>query len=197
MKNKLFKILTTTLLCMTISIPTFASVQTNDLEIYNNKLSMIQNEFKYGSENNISSPIYNSETKAKDFLTEINNYIKNNTSEDFQTECKNIIDVMERYREYQYNNLKEQEKQTGWGSKYGRDYSRINTIIYLDTSGLLLDSLNEYSYSFKWYINEYDKNHEHWKYEDGNWHYYDNNGDMLVNTIIDGYSLDCQGNLIQ
>lgn len=195
MKKKLLKILSTALLLTTISIPTCASVAESDLKIYNDKLSVIKSEFNSASNNSNTNGIYNSETKAKTFLNELNNYIKSNTINDFQLECNNTINVMDKYRNYKFKQLQEQAKATGFGSAYGRDGSRINTSFYLDTCNLLLDDLHKYSTSFEWYIAESDPNNKHWKKQDEQWHYYYENGEKAVNTVIDGFIVDNEGNL--
>lgn len=196
MNKKLLTILSTTLLLATISIPTYASVAENDLKNYNNKLSTIKNEFNLASSNSNTNGIYDSETKAKTFLNELNNYINSNTVQNFQLDCNNTINIMDKYRNYKYNQLQEQEKITGFGSAYGRDGSRINTNFYLDTCSLLLNDLKNYSTSFEWYVAENDVNNKHWKKENGKWYYYYENGKKAVNTTIDGFVIGSDGILV-
>ncbi|MEO2737842.1 hypothetical protein [Clostridium butyricum] len=196
MKKKILGILLGALLLRNITIPTFAYVDNGQLNIYENKLSMIRNEFSYSSGINDATGLNNAEIKARTFLGEINSYIKSNTTDKFQEQCNNVTETMEKYRVYKYNQLKEEEKQAGFGTMYGREYHRINFNNYIDTCDMLIDDLRNYNKSFDWYVTEANEDYEHWRIEDGNWKYYDNNGKMLKNTIIDGRLLGADGSLI-
>lgn len=184
------------LLLSNISIPTFAYVDNGQLNIYENKLSMIRNEFSYSSGINDATGLNNAEIKARTFLGEINSYIKSNTIDKFQEQCNNVTETMEKYRSYKYSQLKEEEKQAGYGTMYGREYNRLNFNNYIDTCDMLINDLTNYNVSFNWYATEANENYEHWRLEDGSWKYYNKNGEMLKNTTIDGYFLGADGSLI-
>ncbi|WP_455822474.1 hypothetical protein [Clostridium butyricum] len=197
MKKKILGILLGALLLSNISIPTFAYVDNGQLNIYKNKLDMVRNEFNSASSSSNTGELNNSTIKTKAFLDELNNYIKANTIDEFQKQCNETITVMEKYNQYQHSKLKEQEKQSGFGTMYGREHNRVSSTMYLDTCALLLDDLKNYNTSFDWYVKEANSNNKiKWEIEeDGQWRCY-KDGEMLKNTFIDGYFLGADGSLI-
>ena len=197
MKNNIIKILVGALLLSNISIPTFAYVDNKQVEIYKTRLNMIKSEFTYSSGINDGLGLSNSETKAKTLLSEINYYTKANTNKDFATQCSNMVETMEKYRVYKYNKLREESQEAGFGTMYGRESYRLNVDNYLDTCDMLLSDLDNYRTSFSWYVKEANEDYEHWRLEDGNWKFYNSDGEKLKNTTVDGYVLGSDGSLIR
>ena len=102
---------------------------------------------------------------------------------------------MDEYKNYKSNEVFQSYQLGGGGSGCGRDQVRKEVEIKLDTCKLLLDEINRYNHSFEYYIKETDPEHKHWKQEDGNWYYYNYDGEKVKNTIVDGYILDKNGKL--
>ena len=135
------------------------------------------------------------QSKSEKLLNDIKQYINDNTIQEFQDKCKIIEDVMEKYEKFKCDEVFQLYQLGGGGSGCGRDQVRKEVEIELDTCKLLLDEINRYNHSFEYYVKETDPEHKHWKQEDGNWYYYDYDGEKVKNTIVDGYILDKNGKL--
>ena len=195
MKKNIIKILSSILVVTGLfSIPANAKVDSNKLNYYEDEIRVIKDYYDKASIDwcgNLSI----AQSKSEKLLNDIKQYINNNTIQEFQDKCKIIEDVMEKYEKFKCDEVFQSYQLGGGGSGCGRDQVRKEVQIKLDTCKLLLDEINRYNNSFEYYIKETDPEHKHWKQEDGNWYYYDYDGEKVKNSIVDGYILDKNGKL--
>ena len=195
MKKNIIKILSSVLIIGNLfSIPVNAKVDSNKLNYYEDEIRVIKDYYDKASIDwcgNLSI----AQSKSEKLLNDIKQYINDNTIQEFQDKCKIIEDVMDEYKNYKSNEVFQLYQLGGGGSGCGRDQVRKEVEIELDTCKLLLDEINRYNHSFEYYIKETDPEHKHWKQEDGNWYYYNYDGEKVKNTIVDGYILDKNGKL--
>lgn len=195
MKKNIIKILSSVLIIGNLfSIPVNAKVDSNKLNYYEDEIRVIKDYYDKASIDwcgNLSI----AQSKSEKLLNDIKQYINDNTIQEFQDKCKIIEDVMEKYEKFKYDEVFQLYQLGGGGSGCGRDQVRKEVEIKLDTCKLLLDEINRYNNSFEYYIKETDPEHKHWKQEDGNWYYYNYDGEKVKNTIVDGYILDKNGKL--
>ena len=195
MKKNIIKILSSVLIIGNLfSIPVNAKVDSNKLNYYEDEIRVIKDYYDKASIDwcgNLSI----AQSKSEKLLNDIKQYINDNTIQEFQDKCKIIEDVMEKYEKFKCDEVFQLYQLGGGGSGCGRDQVRKEVEIELDTCKLLLDEINRYNNSFEYYIKETDPEHKHWKQEDGNWYYYNYDGEKVKNTIVDGYILDKNGKL--
>ena len=195
MKKNIIKILSSVLIIGNLfSIPVNAKVDSNKLNYYEDEIRVIKDYYDKASIDwcgNLSI----AQSKSEKLLNDIKQYINDNTIQEFQDKCKIIEDVMEKYEKFKCDEVFQLYQLGGGGSGCGRDEVRKEVEIKLDTCKLLLDEINRYNNSFEYYIKETDPEHKHWKQEDGNWYYYNYDGEKVKNTIVDGYILDKNGKL--
>lgn len=195
MKKNIIKILSSVLIIGNLfSIPVNAKVDSNKLNYYEDEIRVIKDYYDKASIDwcgNLSI----AQSKSEKLLNDIKQYINDNTIQEFQDKCKIIEDVMEKYEKFKCDEVFQLYQLGGGGSGCGRDEVRKEVEIKLDTCKLLLDEINRYNHSFEYYIKETDPEHKHWKQEDGNWYYYNCDGEKVKNTIVDGYILDKNGKL--
>ena len=195
MKKNIIKILSSVLIIGNLfSIPVNAKVDSNKLNYYEDEIRVIKDYYDKASIDwcgNLSI----AQSKSEKLLNDIKQYINDNTLQEFQDKCKIIEDVMEKYEKFKYDEVFKLYQLGGGGSGCGRDQVRKEVEIKLDTCKLLLDEINRYNHSFEYYIKEADPEHKYWKQEDGNWYYYNYDGEKVKNTIVDGYILDKNGKL--
>ena len=195
MKKNIIKILSSVLIIGNLfSIPVNAKVDSNKLNYYKDEIRVIKDYYDKASIDwcgNLSI----AQSKSEKLLNDIKQYINDNTIQEFQDKCKIIEDVMEKYEKFKCDEVFQLYQLGGGGSGCGRDQVRKEVEIKLDTCKLLLDEINRYNNSFEYYIKETDPEHKHWKQEDGNWYYYNYDGEKVKNTIVDGYILDKNGKL--
>ena len=195
MKKNIIKILSSVLIIGNLfSIPVNAKVDSNKLNYYEDEIRVIKDYYDKALIDwcgNLSI----AQSKSEKLLNDIKQYINDNTIQEFQDKCKIIEDVMEKYEKFKCDEVFQLYQLGGGGSGCGRDEVRKEVEIKLDTCKLLLDEINRYNHSFEYYVKETDPEHKHWKQEDGNWYYYDYDGEKVKNTIVDGYILDKNGKL--
>ena len=195
MKKNIIKILSSVLIIGNLfSIPVNAKVDSNKLNYYEDEIRVIKDYYDKASIDwcgNLSI----AQSKSEKLLNDIKQYINDNTIQEFQDKCKIIEDVMEKYEKFKCDEVFQLYQLGGGGSGCGRDEVRTEVKIKLDTCKLLLDEINRYNNSFEYYIKETDPEHKHWKQEDGNWYYYNYDGEKVKNSIVDGYILDKNGKL--
>ena len=195
MKKNIIKILSSVLIIGNLfSIPVNAKVDSNKLNYYEDEIRVIKDYYDKASIDwcgNLSI----AQSKSEKLLNDIKQYINDNTIQEFQDKCKIIEDVMEKYEKFKCDEVFQLYQLGGGGSGCGRDQVRKEVEIKLDTCKLLLDEINRYNHSFEYYIKETDPEHKHWKQEDGNWYYYNYDGEKVKNSIVDGYILDKNGKL--
>ena len=195
MKKNIIKILSSVLIIGNLfSIPVNAKVDSNKLNYYEDEIRVIKDYYDKASIDwcgNLSI----AQSKSEKLLNDIKQYINDNTIQEFQDKCKIIEDVMEKYEKFKCDEVFQLYQLGGGGSGCGRDEVRKEVEIKLDTCKLLLDEINRYNNSFEYYIKETDPEHKHWKQEDGNWYYYNYDGEKVKNSIVDGYILDKNGKL--
>ena len=195
MKKNIIKILSSVLIIGNLfSIPVNAKVDSNKLNYYEDEIRVIKDYYDKASIDwcgNLSI----AQSKSEKLLNDIKQYINDNTIQEFQDKCKIIEDVMEKYEKFKYDEVFQLYQLGGGGSGCGRDEVRKEVEIKLDTCKLLLDEINRYNNSFEYYIKETDPEHKYWKQEDGNWYYYNCDGEKVKNSIVDGYILDKNGKL--
>ena len=195
MKKNIIKILSSVLIIGNLfSIPVNAKVDSNKLNYYEDEIRVIKDYYDKASIDwcgNLSI----AQSKSEKLLNDIKQYINDNTIQEFQDKCKIIEDVMEKYEKFKCDEVFQLYQLGGGGSGCGRDEVRKEVEIKLDTCKLLLDEINRYNNSFEYYIKETDPEHKYWKQEDGNWYYYNHDGEKVKNTIVDGYILDKNGKL--
>ena len=195
MKKNIIKILSSVLIIGNLfSIPVNAKVDSNKLNYYEDEIRVIKDYYDKASIDwcgNLSI----AQSKSEKLLNDIKQYINDNTIQEFQDKCKIIEDVMDEYKNYKSNEVFQLYQLGGGGSGCGRDQVRKEVEIELDTCKLLLDEINRYNNSFEYYVKETDPEHKHWKQEDGNWYYYNYDGEKVKNSIVDGYILDKNGKL--
>ena len=195
MKKNIIKILSSALIIGNLfSIPVNAKVDSNKLNYYEDEIRVIKDYYDKASIDwcgNLSI----AQSKSEKLLNDIKQYINDNTIQEFQDKCKIIEDVMEKYEKFKCDEVFQLYQLGGGGSGCGRDQVRKEVEIELDTCKLLLDEINRYNHSFEYYIKETDPEHKHWKQEDGNWYYYNYDGEKVKNSIVDGYILDKNGKL--
>ena len=195
MKKNIIKILSSVLIIGNLfSIPVNAKVDSNKLHYYENEIQVIS-EYYYKASINWIDNLSIAQSKSEKLLNDIKQYINDNTIQEFQDKCKIIEDVMEKYEKFKCDEVFQLYQLGGGGSGCGRDEVRKEVEIKLDTCKLLLDEINRYNNSFEYYIKETDPEHKHWKQEDGNWYYYNYDGEKVKNSIVDGYILDKNGKL--
>ena len=198
MKKNIIKILSSVLIIGNLfSIPANAKVDSNKLHYYENEIQVISEYYYEASYDANTGRLQTSKENSEKLLNDIKQYINDNTIQEFQDKCKIIEDVMDEYKNYKSNEVFQLYQLGGGGSGCGRDQVRKEVEIELDTCKLLLDEINRYNNSFEYYIKETDPEHKHWKQEDGNWYYYNYDGEKVKNTIVDGRILDKNGKLIQ
>ena len=196
MKKNIIKILSSVLIIGNLfSIPVNAKVDSNKLHYYENEIQVISEYYYEASRAANTGRLQTSKENSEKLLNDIKQYINDNTIQEFQDKCKIIEDVMEKYEKFKCDEVFQLYQLGGGGSGCGRDEVRKEVEIKLDTCKLLLDEINRYNNSFEYYIKETDPEHKHWKQEDGNWYYYDYDGEKVKNTIVDGYILDKNGKL--
>lgn len=197
MKKNIIKILSSVLIIGNLfGIPVNAKVDSNKLNYYEDEIRVIKDYYDKALIDwcgNLSI----AQSKSEKLLNDIKQYINDNTIQEFQDKCKIIEDVMEKYEKFKCDEVFQLYQLGGGGSGCGRDQVRTEVKIKLDTCKLLLDEINRYNNSFEYYIKETDPEHKHWKQEDGNWYYYNYDGEKVKNTIVDGRILDKNGKLIQ
>ena len=195
MKKNIIKILSSVLIIGNLfSIPVNAKVDSNKLNYYEDEIRVIKDYYDKASIDwcgNLSI----AQSKSEKLLNDIKQYINDNTIQEFQDKCKIIEDVMEKYEKFKCDEVFQLYQLGGGGSGCGRDEVRTEVKIKLDTCKLLLDEINRYNHSFEYYVKETDPEHKHWKQEDGNWYYYNCDGEKVKNSIVDGYILDKNGKL--
>ena len=195
MKKNIIKILSSVLIIGNLfSIPVNAKVDSNKLNYYEDEIRVIKDYYDKASINwcgNLSI----AQSKSEKLLNDIKQYINDNTIQEFQDKCKIIEDVMEKYEKFKCDEVFQLYQLGGGGSGCGRDQVRKEVEIKLDTCKLLLDEINRYNNSFEYYVKETDPEHKYWKQEDGNWYYYNCDGEKVKNSIVDGYILDKNGKL--
>ena len=195
MKKNIIKILSSVLIIGNLfSIPVNAKVDSNKLNYYEDEIRVIKDYYDKASIDwcgNLSI----AQSKSEKLLNDIKQYINDNTIQEFQDKCKIIEDVMEKYEKFKCDEVFQLYQLGGGGSGCGRDQVRKEVEIELDTCKLLLDEINRYNNSFEYYVKETDPEHKHWKQEDGNWYYYNCDGEKVKNSIVDGYILDKNGKL--
>lgn len=195
MKKNIIKILSSVLIIGNLfSIPVNAKVDSNKLNYYEDEIRVIKDYYDKASIDwcgNLSI----AQSKSEKLLNDIKQYINDNTIQEFQDKCKIIEDVMEKYEKFKCDEVFQLYQLGGGGSGCGRDQVRKEVEIKLDTCKLLLDEINRYNNSFEYYVKETDPEHKHWKQEDGNWYYYNYDGEKVKNSIVDGYILDKNGKL--
>ena len=195
MKKNIIKILSSVLIIGNLfSIPVNAKVDSNKLNYYEDEIRVIKDYYDKASIDwcgNLSI----AQSKSEKLLNDIKQYINDNTIQEFQDKCKIIEDVMEKYEKFKCDEVFQLYQLGGGGSGCGRDEVRKEVEIKLDTCKLLLDEINRYNNSFEYYVKETDPEHKYWKQEDGNWYYYNYDGEKVKNTIVDGYILDKNGKL--
>lgn len=195
MKKNIIKILSSVLIIGNLfSIPVNAKVDSNKLNYYEDEIRVTKDYYDKASIDwcgNLSI----AQSKSEKLLNDIKQYINDNTIQEFQDKCKIIEDVMEKYEKFKCDEVFQLYQLGGGGSGCGRDEVRKEVEIKLDTCKLLLDEINRYNNSFEYYIKETDPEHKYWKQEDGNWYYYNHDGEKVKNTIVDGYILDKNGKL--
>ena len=195
MKKNIIKILSSVLIIGNLfSIPVNAKVDSNKLNYYEDEIRVIKDYYDKASIDwcgNLSI----AQSKSEKLLNDIKQYINDNTIQEFQDKCKIIEDVMEKYEKFKCDEVFQLYQLGGGGSGCGRDEVRKEVEIKLDTCKLLLDEINRYNNSFEYYIKETDPEHKYWKQEDGNWYYYNYDGEKVKNSIVDGYILDKNGKL--
>ena len=195
MKKNIIKILSSVLIIGNLfSIPVNAKVDSNKLNYYENEIQVIKDYYDKASIAWIGN-LSIAQSKSEKLLNDIKQYINDNTIQEFQDKCKIIEDVMDEYKNYKSNEVFQLYQLGGGGSGCGRDQVRKEVEIELDTCKLLLDEINRYNNSFEYYVKETDPEHKHWKQEDGNWYYYNYDGEKVKNSIVDGYILDKNGKL--
>ena len=195
MKKNIIKILSSVLIIGNLfSIPVNAKVDSNKLNYYEDEIRVIKDYYDKASIDWLGN-LSIAQSKSEKLLNDIKQYINDNTIQEFQDKCKIIEDVMEKYEKFKYDEVFQSYQLGGGGSGCGRDQVRKEVEIELDTCKLLLDEINRYNNSFEYYIKETDPEHKHWKQEDGNWYYYNCDGEKVKNTIVDGYILDKNGKL--
>ena len=196
MKKNIIKILSSVLIIGNLfSIPVNAKVDSSKLRYYENEIQVISEYYYEASRAANTGRLQTSKENSEKLLNDIKQYINDNTIQEFQDKCKIIEDVMEKYEKFKYDEVFKSYQLGGGGSGCGRDQVRIEVEIELDTCKLLLDEINRYNNSFEYYVKETDPEHKHWKQEDGNWYYYDYDGEKVKNTIVDGFILDKNGKL--
>ena len=196
MKKNIIKILSSVLIIGNLfSIPVNAKVDSNKLHYYENEIQVISEYYYEASRAANTGRLQTSKENSEKLLNDIKQYINDNTIQEFQDKCKIIEDVMEKYEKFKYDEVFQLYQLGGGGSGCGRDQVRKEVEIELDTCKLLLDEINRYNNSFEYYVKETDPEHKYWKQEDGNWYYYDYDGEKVKNTIVDGYILDKNGKL--
>ena len=197
MKKNIIKILSSVLIIGNLfGIPVNAKVDSNKLNYYEDEIRVIKDYYDKASIDwcgNLSI----AQSKSEKLLNDIKQYINNNTIQEFQDKCKIIEDVMEKYEKFKCDEVFQSYQLGGGGSGCGRDQVRKEVEIELDTCKLLLDEINRYNNSFEYYIKETDPEHKHWKQEDGNWYYYDYDGEKVKKTIVDGRKQKKNVKLIQ
>ena len=195
MKKNIIKILSSVLIMGNLfSIPVNAKVDSNKLNYYEDEIRVIKDYYDKASIDwcgNLSI----AQSKSEKLLNDIKQCINDNTIQEFQDKCKIIEDVMEKYEKFKCDEVFQLYQLGGGGSGCGRDEVRKEVEIKLDTCKLLLDEINRYNNSFEYYIKETDPEHKYWKQEDGNWYYYNYDGEKVKNSIVDGYILDKNGKL--
>ena len=195
MKKNIIKILSSVLIIGNLfTIPVNAKVDSNKLNYYEDEIRVIKDYYDKASIDWLGN-LSIAQSKSEKLLNDIKQYINDNTIQEFQDKCKIIEDVMEKYEKFKYDEVFQLYQLGGGGSGCGRDQVRKEVEIKLDTCKLLLDEINRYNNSFEYYIKETDPEHKHWKQEDGNWYYYNYDGEKVKNTIVDGYILDKNGKL--
>ena len=198
MKKNIIKILSSVLIIGNLfSIPANAKVDSSKLRYYENEIQVISEYYYEASRAAHTGRLQTSKENSEKLLNDIKQYINDNTIQEFQDKCKIIEDVMNEYKNYKSNEVFQSYQLGGGGSGCGRDQVRKEVEIELDTCKLLLDEINRYNNSFEYYIKETDPEHKYWKQEDGNWYYYNYDGEKVKNTIVDGCILDENGKLIQ
>ena len=198
MKKNIIKILSSVLIIGNLfSIPVNAKVDSSKLRYYENEIQVISEYYYEASRDANTGRLQTSKENSEKLLNDIKQYINDNTIQEFQDKCKIIEDVMEKYEKFKYDEVFKLYQLGGGGSGCGRDQVRKEVEIELDTCKLLLDEINRYNNSFEYYIKETDPEHKYWKQEDGNWYYYNCDGEKVKNTIVDGRILDKNGKLIQ
>lgn len=196
MKKNIIKILSSVLIIGNLfSIPVNAKVDSSKLRYYENEIQVISEYYYEASRAAHTGRLQTSKENSEKLLNDIKQYINDNTIQEFQDKCKIIEDVMEKYEKFKYDEVFQLYQLGGGGSGCGRDQVRKEVEIKLDTCKLLLDEINRYNHSFEYYIKETDPEHKHWKQEDGNWYYYNCDGEKVKNSIVDGYILDKNGKL--
>ena len=196
MKKNIIKILSSVLIIGNLfSIPVNAKVDSSKLRYYENEIQVISEYYYEASRAAHTGRLQTSKENSEKLLNDIKQYINDNTIQEFQDKCKIIEDVMEKYEKFKYDEVFKLYQLGGGGSGCGRDQVRKEVEIELDTCKLLLDEINRYNNSFEYYVKETDPEHKYWKQEDGNWYYYNYDGEKVKNTIVDGYILDKNGKL--
>lgn len=196
MKKNIIKILSSVLIIGNLfSIPVNAKVDSSKLRYYENEIQVISEYYYEASRDANTGRLQTSKENSEKLLNDIKQYINDNTIQEFQDKCKIIEDVMEKYEKFKYDEVFKLYQLGGGGSGCGRDQVRKEVEIELDTCKLLLDEINRYNNSFEYYVKETDPEHKYWKQEDGNWYYYNYDGEKVKNTIVDGYILDKNGKL--
>ena len=196
MKKNIIKILSSVLIIGNLfSIPVNAKVDSSKLRYYENEIQVISEYYYEASRDANTGRLQTSKENSEKLLNDIKQYINDNTIQEFQDKCKIIEDVMEKYEKFKCDEVFKLYQLGGGGSGCGRDQVRKEVEIELDTCKLLLDEINRYNNSFEYYVKETDPEHKYWKQEDGNWYYYNYDGEKVKNTIVDGYILDKNGKL--
>ena len=196
MKKNIIKILSSVLVVGGLfSIPANATIDSNKLHYYENEIQVISEYYYEASRAANTGRLQTSKENSEKLLNDIKQYINDNTIQEFQDKCKIIEDVMEKYEKFKYDEVFKLYQLGGGGSGCGRDQVRKEVEIELDTCKLLLDEINRYNNSFEYYVKETDPEHKYWKQEDGNWYYYNYDGEKVKNSIVDGYILDKNGKL--
>ena len=196
MKKNIIKILSSVLIIGNLfSIPDNDKVDSNKLHYYENEIQVISEYYYEASRASNTGRLQTSKENSEKLLNDIKQYINDNTIQEFQDKCKIIEDVMEKYEKFKYDEVFQLYQLGGGGSGCGRDQVRKEVEIELDTCKLLLDEINRYNNSFEYYVKETDPEHKYWKQEDGNWYYYNYDGEKVKNSIVDGYILDKNGKL--
>ena len=196
MKKNIIKILSSVLIIGNLfSIPVNAKVDSSKLRYYENEIHVISEYYYEASRAANTGRLQTSKENSEKLLNDIKQYINDNTIQEFQDKCKIIEDVMEKYEKFKYDEVFKSYQLGGGGSGCGRDQVRKEVEIELDTCKLLLDEINRYNNSFEYYVKETDPEHKYWKQEDGNWYYYNCDGEKVKNSIVDGYILDKNGKL--
>ena len=196
MKKNIIKILSSVLIIGNLfSIPVNAKVDSSKLRYYENEIHVISEYYYEASRAANTGRLQTSKENSEKLLNDIKQYINDNTIQEFQDKCKIIEDVMEKYEKFKCDEVFQLYKLGSGGSGCGRDEVRKEVEIELDTCKLLLDEINRYNNSFEYYVKETDPEHKYWKQEDGNWYYYNCDGEKVKNSIVDGYILDKNGKL--